>query len=395
MQIKTYDGKTLEIDLPEEINSDSLVALPAMIDPHVHFRTPGAEHKENWISAATAAIAGGVTTVFDMPNNTPAITNRETLELKIKLIKEQLQLSNTQIHYKLWLGATPINLKDVEDLKNEIVGVKVFMGASTGNLLVSKYEAQKEIFKKCAKLNLVVAVHAEDDEIINEQKSKYPNPTVKDHGKIRPNIAAETAVKKALELARETGATLYILHCSTAEEIALIREAKKEGVKVFAEVTPHHLFLTEEAYDTLGTKAQMNPPLRSKHDVESLWEAINDGTIDTIGTDHAPHALKEKDLPYPQSPSGVPGIETYLSLLLDAHNNGKISLEKIVELTNTNVEKIFNLKKNNEWVIVDLKKEKKIENKNLKTKCGWSPFDGWNLKGWPVYTILDDKIYKV
>lgn len=395
MKIKTYNNLEIELNLPGNADNTNLLALPALIDPHVHFRIPGGEHKEDWITAGSAAIAGGVTTVFDMPNNTPPITNRETLEKKKAAMLKLFEQSEIHIRYKLWLGATPDNANDIEDLRHEIVGVKIFMGASTGNLLVANYEAQKNIFKKCAELNLVAAVHAEDDEIINAQKNKFSNATVEDHGKIRPNIAAQTAVKKALYLARETGVTLYILHVSTAEEIELICQAKKEGVRVFAETTPHHLFLDETAYETLGAKAQMNPPLRSKNDQTALWEAINDGTIDTIGTDHAPHTLQEKSLPYPNSPSGVPGIETYLPLLLDAYNKGKITLEKIVELTNKNLQKIFDLEKNSDWVLVNINEEKNIKNENLKTKCRWSPFDGWTLKGWPKYTILKNKIYKI
>lgn len=395
MKIKTYNNLEIEVDLPKDTDTANLTAVPAFIDTHVHFRTPGAEYKENWETGAKAAIAGGVTTVLDMPNNTPSITTETILDEKIKLVEEQLKKADIPLRAYFYLGATLNNLDEIEKCKNKIIGVKVFMGASTGDLLVSDYETQKNIFKKCATLNLVVAVHAEDDEIINREKNKFPDATVHEHGKIRPNIAAQTAVKKAIDLARETDTTLYILHSSTTEEIELIRQAKKEGLRVFAEVTPHHLFLTEEAYDTLGAKAQMNPPLRSKNDQKALWEAINDGTIDTVGTDHAPHTLQEKTLAYPQSPSGVPGIETYLPLLLDAYNAGKITLQKIVELTHINPQKIFGLKENNDWVLVDLNEVKKIKNENLKTKCGWSPFAGLELKGTPKFTILNNIIYKM
>lgn len=395
MQIKTYNGQTIEVDITTTDNNDSWLALPALIDPHVHFRTPGAEYKENWESGAVAAIAGGVTTVFDMPNNTPSIIDESKLDAKIDLVNKQLKNADIPLRSYFYLGATLDNLAEIEKCKDKIIGVKIFMGASTGNLLVSKSEAQEKIFKKCAELGLVVAVHAEDDDLINEQKLKFSTPTVFDHGKIRPNIAAQSAVTKAIDLARKTGAKLYILHASTALELAIIKQAKQEGLTVYAETTPHHLFLDESAYETLGTLAQMNPPLRSKDDVVALWQAIEDGTIDTIGTDHAPHTLEEKNLPYPQSPSGVPGIETNLPLLLNAYNNGKISLEKIVEITRLNAQKIFSLPVNNDWVIIDLKKVKNIQNNNLKTKCGWSPFDGWKIIGWPIYTILNNKLYKI
>ncbi len=395
MKIKTYNGQTLELNLTTDENTDHWIALPGLIDPHVHFRTPGAEHKENWESGAAAAIAGGVTTVFDMPNNTPSIIDEATLNTKIELVKNQLKNVDIPLRNYFYLGATLDNLDEIEKCKDKIIGVKIFMGASTGNLLVSKSEIQEKIFRKCAELNLVAAVHAEDDELINQQKLKYPQPTIFDHGKIRFDTAAQSAVAKAIDLAQKTGAKLYILHTSTAKELELIKKAKQAGLTIYAEATPHHLFLDESAYDILGTKAQMNPPLRTKQDVSALWQAISQGTIDIVGTDHAPHTIEEKALSYPQSPSGVPGIETYLPLLLNAHNNGKISLEKIVELTRSNVQKIFNLPDNNDWVIVDLKKEKTIKNKDLKTKCSWSPFDSWKIKGWPIYTILNNKIYKI
>lgn len=395
MQIKTYNREMIEVDITTTENTDSWLALPALIDPHVHFRTPGAEHKENWESGATAAIAGGVTTVFDMPNNTPSIVDENLLDAKIDLVNKQLTNVDIPLHNYFYLGATLDNLDEIEKCKDKIIGVKIFMGASTGTLLVSQNQAQEKIFKKCAELDLVVAVHAEDDDLINEQKLKYPTPTVFDHGKIRPDIAAQNAVAKAIELAGKTGAKLYILHASTALELDLIKKAKQAGLTIYTETTPHHLFLDESAYKTLGTLAQMNPPLRSKRDVAALWQAIDDGTIDTVGTDHAPHTLEEKKLSYPQSPSGVPGVETNLPLLLNAYNNGKISLEKIVKITRLNAQKIFNLPDNNDWVIIDLKKEQTIQNKNLKTKCGWSPFDGWNITGWPIYTILNNKLYKI
>ena len=175
----------------------------------------------------------------------------------------------------------------------------------------------------------------------------------------------------------------------------MVRQAKKDGIKVSLETTPHHLFLTEEDYKTLGTKAQMNPPLRTKADQKALWQGIADGTIDTIGTDHAPHTLEEKTKPYGEAPSGVPGIETHLPLLLNAHSKGKITLEKIVAVTHDNVEKLFGLPANDDIVLVDLNKKKEVRNVDLKTKCGWSPFAGRALQGWPIYTVLRGRVYKL
>lgn len=370
-----------------------MVSLPALVDPHVHFRVPGGEHKEDWQSGARAAIAGGVTTVLDMPNNSPATTTLELLRAKKKMIDEQLARAGIPLHYGLWFGATADNLEEIRKAKDEIVGIKLFMGASTGNLLVDGKEEQKKIFALAAELGLIVAVHAESESKILNLKSKILNPTVADHSKIRSPEAAAKAVVQAINFSKQYGTKLYILHVSTTSELELIRGAKQAGVKVFAEATPHHLFLNTDAYKTLGTKAKMNPPLRSPEDQVALWVGLLDGTIDCIGTDHAPHLLSEKSLPYPQSPSGVPGTETILPLLLNAYHEGKITLEKIVELTSVNARKIFKLPKTNDSVIIDLTLTKKVENKNLKTKCGWSPFDGWVLTGWPVATVLNGVTY--
>ena len=239
------------------------------------------------------------------------------------------------------------------------------MDASTGNLLVDKLEDQEKIFKTCAELKLLLAVHA------------------------------VTSAKRAIELAKKYNTKLYICHVSTREEVKLIRQAKKDGLEVYAEVTPHHLFLTENDQKRIGTLGKMNPPLRTTEDKNALWEAVLDGTIDTIGTDHAPHTLAEKVVPEAQAPFGVPGIETSLPLLLNAYNKGKITLEKIVELTHTNPIKIFNLPETGDKVEVDLDLEKEVRNEDLKTKCGWSPFTGQTLRGWPVATILNDKIYNL
>ncbi|MFZ2190389.1 MAG: dihydroorotase family protein [Candidatus Magasanikiibacteriota bacterium] len=395
MLISTFNKKTIELNLPQRFEGKNLCALPALIDPHVHFRTPGAEHKENWQTGAEAAIAGGYTTVFDMPNNTPVITDHQSLTEKKELINKQLTEANIPLNYYLYLGATPNNYAEFAKCKNEIIGVKLFMGASTGDLLVDKIEDQEKIFQVCAENNLILAIHAESEKVITNLRFDIPDPLITDHSKIRSREAAIEAVSQAISLAKKYNTKLYICHVSTIEEVEIIKQAKTEGVKVYAEVTPHHLFLSENDYNRLGTLGQMNPPLRTKDDQIALWEAILDGTIDTIGTDHAPHTLEEKIKPYPNSPSGVPGLETTLSLLLNEYNLGKISLEKIVELTHVNIQKIFNIPETNDLVIINLELKKEVKNENLKTKCGWSPFAGMKLQGWPVATILDKKTYLI
>ncbi len=393
MQLPAYDHHTIDFE-NLKINGSNLVALPAVVDPHVHFRVPGGEHKEDWRTGARAAIAGGVTTVLEMPNNTPPITTLTLLRQKKALIDEQLTEVGIPLQYGLYLGATPDNLDEIRAAKDEIVGIKLFMGSSTGNLLVDKLADQEKIFQLAAELNLPVAVHAENEALIKKNKAELaPIDSIAVHSKIRNAEVAASAVAMAIELAEKFGTTLYILHVSTRDEVTLIREAKKKQGTIFAEVTPHHLFLNSDAYEKLGTKAQMNPPLRTREDQEALFAALLDGTIDCVGTDHAPHLLQEKAAAYPASPSGVPGIETSLPLLLDRCNAGKLPLEKLVAITSANARKIFKLQSTNDWVIVDLDKVKEVQDSELKTKCAWSPFNGWKLKGWPVATILNGKIF--
>ncbi len=362
-----------------------IITIPALIDPHVHFRTPGAEHKENWLTGAMAAFAGGVTTVFDMPNNSPSIIDKKTLLAKKETINEQISQSGFPLRYYLYLGATDDNFTEFKKCSDEIIGVKLFMGASTGSLLVSDLDCQKRIFAECARLGLVLAIHAEDENTILANKRNWTGDlNIQSHSQIRNYQVATNAIEKAIKLTREFGTKLYITHVSTVQELELIRTAKKTGLPVYCETTPHHLFLNTDDYGHLGTLGQMNPPLRAVEDNLALWEAINDGIIDTIGTDHAPHTLMEKKQPYGQAPSGVPGIETCLPLLINAYLEGKISLEKIIALTHTNIQDIFEIPAIDDTIQIDLDQTRIIKNENLKTKCQWSPFVGRELTGWPI-----------
>jgi dihydroorotase len=215
------------------------------------------------------------------------------------------------------------------------------------------------------------------------------------HSEIRNDEVAFRATQKAIELARLYKTRLHILHVGTKREIQLIRQAKKEGLSVFVETTPHHLFLTIDDYARLGTKVQINPPLRTKEDADALWQAIHEGVLDTIGSDHAPHTLEEKARPFGQAPSGIPGVETTLPLLLDACNRGRMTLQQIVRLMRERVLEIFRMPPNEDYVLVDMKKKATIDEQSLKTKCGWSPYAGRQIQGWPVYTILKGRVYEL
>lgn len=313
-----------------------IIKILGSIDPHVHFRTPGQEYKEDWATGSAAALAGGVTAVIDMPNNIPPIFTIKALKEKGQLVKKK-----AKIDYYFNFGTDGKNLEEIKKIKDEekVVGLKIYLNETTGNLKIDD-ENLEDIFKICPKL---LVFHAE-----------------------------EKKVDLVISLAKKYKRPIYICHISTKKDIDKIRAAKKEGVKIFCEVTPHHLFLT-------GVSCKMKPSLKTREDQQALWQGINEGIIDTIASDHAPHLKGE-------SAFGVPGIETKLPLLLDAHNSGKISMEKIVELTSINPAKIFGVKAKGD-VVIDLDLEKKVDNKNLKTKCRWSPWHGKTLKGWPIKTI--------
>ncbi|OGT38793.1 MAG: dihydroorotase [Gammaproteobacteria bacterium RIFCSPHIGHO2_12_FULL_37_14] len=394
----SLDGELMELTLPSvqssKLIADGLYLFPGLIDPHVHFRTPGMEHKEDWRTAARAAICGGYTTVFDMPNTIPPTVTAETLQAKKALIDQQLAKANIPLHYALYFGADKHHLNEIYKIKQDVIGIKVFMGCSTGNLVIDDDESLHKVFKIASELNLLIAVHAEDEAMIQQRKAQFSHSKqYSDHSFIRNAEVAASAVEKAIQLARIYGTRLYILHVSTAAELMLIKSAKVEGLPVYAETTPHHLFLHEGAYADLQGKAVVNPPLRNSEQHIALWEAIHDGTIDTIGSDHAPHLESEKERPYGECPSGMPGIETTLPLLLTAYHAGKLSLNRIVELTCTRAREIFKLTPNDDYVLVDLYQTKIITNAELQTKCKWSAFAGRALTGWPVYTIIDGQVF--
>lgn len=390
---------TYKIDSNDEIEIDckkKLTLLPALIDAHVHFRTPGHEHKENWESASKAAVCGGMTTVCDMPNNNPPCINLKSLINKKDLIEKQLKAAKIPLRYHLWLGAASSDMEEIHQIKDQVIGIKLYMGSTTGTLLMNDNKNLEKLFQIAADEDIVVAIHAEDNNIIKERKKIYGddlNPKI--HSHIRSKEAAFVATKQAIDLAEKYGTKIIILHVSTKEELELIREAKKRGISVFAEACPHHLFLTVDDYEALKTLAIVNPPLRTKKDSNALMNAILDGTIDTIGSDHAPHTLPEKMRPPNLASAGVPGIETLLPLFLNAYNEKRISLEKIVELTSVNQTKILRIPKNDDVVLVDLEKKKEVINSGLKTKAGWSPFNGKVLQGWPVYTVLKGQVYEI
>jgi dihydroorotase len=377
-------------EVSREIDATGLVLLPGVIDPQVHFREPGLEHKEDLTTASRACAKGGVTSFLEMPNTVPLTITQAALDDKLDRAAQK-----SIVNYGFFIGATPANLPDILTA-SPACGIKIFMGSAHGDLLVSTAEALEPIFAKGSRL---IAVHAEDQARINQRKLEFAgskDPAV--HSQIQDNQAALNATQLALGLSKKYQRRLHILHLSTAEEVELLRQDKPAWVT--AEVTPQHLMLNTDAYATIGTLAQMNPPLRSHHDNDVLWAGLLDGTIDFIATDHAPHTLAEKAKGYPNTPSGMPGVETSLPIMLTQAVAGKCTIEQVSNWMSTAVAKAYNISNKGEikigydadLVLVDVENYHLIERKDIVSKCGWSPFEGWNLTGYPVYTIVNGNI---
>ncbi|MBW4508875.1 MAG: dihydroorotase [Scytonematopsis contorta HA4267-MV1] len=395
--VLTHDRQIVEVapqisftSATREIDANGLTLLPGVIDPQVHFREPGLEYKEDLFTASCACAKGGVTSFLEMPNTRPLTITQQALDDKLQRASQK-----SLVNYGFFIGATVENLQDLL-AANPTCGIKIFMGSMHGSLLVDDRTALEVIFASGQRL---IAVHAEDQARINQRRQEFAGiEDVAIHSQIQDNQAALMATKLALSLSKKYQRRLHILHMSTAEEAELLRQDKPTWVT--AEVTPQHLFLNTSAYEKIGSFAQMNPPLRSKHDNEVLWQALLDGVIDFIATDHAPHTLEEKAQPYPKSPSGMPGVETSLLLMLTAAVEGKCSVAQVVNWMSSAVAKAYGIPNKGaiipgydaDLVLVDLNNYRPVLREELLTKCGWSPFEGWNLTGWPIYTIVGGQI---
>ncbi|MDD5040465.1 MAG: dihydroorotase [Patescibacteria group bacterium] len=395
VDIAIREGKISAIGAIEgkarEINAGGNLVLPGIIDAHVHFREPGAEHKEDWLTGSRAAVAGGVTTVIDMPNNEPPAVDEHSLNIKRGRAQKSL------VNYGFFLGATKDNLADIQDART-IAGVKLFMGASTGTLLVSEDEDIKNLLSIPG---IRWVVHAEDERLIQENLVRYAandNPSV--HSRIRSRETAIRAVQRIITLAEKTGARVHICHLSTAEEIELVARAKRSHLPITCEVSPHHLFLNSTAYVKFGNFVKVNPPLRTPDDSAALWEALRNGTIDIVATDHAPHTIDEKWKEYQQAPAGIPEIQTSLPLMLNAVYQGKFSLQLLERLMAAQPAALYGIKGKGalaegfdaDITVVDLRQTKTFKKSDVKSKCGWSPYDGWELAGWPIMTFVNGNL---
>lgn len=380
----------IAIDDTEAIDASGLTLLPGVIDPQVHFREPGLEYKEDLFTASCACAHGGVTSFLEMPNTKPLTTTQEMLNDKLDRAAQKCL-----VNYGFFIGATAENLPDLETA-TPTCGIKIFMGSMHGALLVDQESALERIFSSGRRL---IAVHAEDQARIRARREQFAgitDPAI--HSQIQDNQAALNATQLALKLSKKYQRRLHILHLSTGEEAELLRQDKPAWVT--AEVTPQHLLLNTSAYETIGTFAQMNPPLRSPQDNEILWRALLDGVIDFIATDHAPHTLEEKAQSYPNTPSGMPGVETSLPLMLTQAQQNRCTVEQVANWMSTAVAKAYKIPNKGsiapgydaDLVLVDLNTYKPVLREELQTKCGWSPFEGWKLTGWPVVTVVGGQV---
>ena len=369
-------------------NAKGLTLLPGVIDTQVHFREPGNEHKEDLQSGSLAAVMGGVTAVFEMPNTKPPTTTVEAIADKVARGRNRMHCD-----FAFYAGGTHENAALLPELERQegVCGVKVFMGSSTGNLLVADDDGVADILKHITRR---AAFHSEDEFRLRERRPLAETGNVATHPIWRDEEVAISSTRRLIKMARAAGKNIHVLHITTEEEMHILA-ANRDIASV--EVTPQHLTLAgPQAYDELGTYAQMNPPIRDGRHRAALWKALEQGIVDVIGSDHAPHTKQEKADAYPHSPSGMPGVQTLLPLMLHHMSEGKLSLEKLVSLTSLNAKKLFRLKEKGEVIegghadltFVDLKAEKTIDEDWLASRCGWSPFTGMTIKGWPVGTMV-------
>lgn len=398
VDVAVREGRIVEVgpSLPAgetDLDLRGLHLLPGLVDAQVHFREPGLTHKEDLESGTRGALLGGITCVFEMPNTSPSTTTPEAFQQKLDLAK-----GRCHTHYAFYLGASPENadrLGEWESLRH-CSGVKVFMGSSTGSLLIENDDLLERVLAHGRRR---VAVHAEDEARLKERKHlavEAGHPRA--HPLWRDEETALRATQRLLSAARKTNRPVHVLHVTTAEEMALLKQNKDLAS---VEALPQHLtFSAPEVYERLGAFAQMNPPIRDDRHRQALWKAINDGTVDVLGSDHAPHTREEKANPYPQSPSGFPGVQTLVPVMLDHVNHGRLSLERFVDLVTEGPRRVFGLKDRAriavgmaaDFTVVDMKRTQTVEESWIASKCGWSPYVGMKLQGWPIMTILNGRV---
>ena len=403
------DGKLTKVDLALsgnkiqkigkiELNSSKVfdatdkVVIPGIIDTQTHFREPGSTDVEDLESGSRAAVLGGVTSLFEMPNTNPPTSNLVEFDKKLQLAKNRMH-SN----YAFYFGATPENIDQLSKLKNVegCCGVKLFAGSSTGKLLVDK---EADIEKVISNSDRIVSIHSEDEEILKLRKKFIKKGDVHSHLEWRNPECAISSTRRVVKIAERYNKKIHVLHVTTKEEVDFLAMHKKN---VTFEITPQHLTLyAPDCYEKLGTYAQMNPPLRTKEHYDRLWVAIKNNIVDVLGSDHAPHSKENKNKEYPNTPSGMPGVQTIFPVMLNHVSNGKLSLEQLIKLMCENPCRIFGIKNKGyikegydaDLTIADMNKEITIKDKMIASKCGWTPFNNYKVKGFPVGTIVNGNL---
>ena len=379
----------IELNSSKVFDATDKVVLPGIIDTQTHFREPGSTDVEDLESGSRAAVLGGVTSLFEMPNTNPPTSNLIEFDKKLQLAKNRMH-SN----YAFYFGATPENAEQLSKLKDVegCCGVKLFAGSSTGKLLVDK---EADIEKVISKSDRIVSIHSEDEEILKLRKKFIKKGNVHSHPEWRNAECAISSTRRVVKIAERYNKRIHVLHVTTKEEVDFLAMHKKN---ITFEITPQHLTLyAPDCYDKLGSYAQMNPPLRTKEHYDRLWIAIKNNTVDVLGSDHAPHSKENKDKEYPNTPSGMPGVQTIFPVMLDHVNNGKLTLEQLIKLMCENPCKIFGIKNKGyikegydaDLTITDMNKEVTIKNEMIASKCGWTPFNNYKVKGFPVGTIVN------
>ena len=379
----------IELNSSKVYDATDKVVLPGIIDTQVHFREPGSTDAEDLESGSRAAVLGGVTALFEMPNTNPPTSNLVEFDKKLKAAKNRMH-SN----YAFYFGATPDNTNQLAKLKDVegCCGVKLFAGSSTGNLLVDK---EADIEKVISSSDRIVSIHSEDEDIIKLRKKFIKKGDVHSHTEWRNVEVAMSSTRRVVKIAERYNKKIHVLHVTTRDEVDFLAMHKKN---VTFETTPQHLTMyAPDCYDKLGTYAQMNPPLRTKEHYDRLWVAIKNNIVDVLGSDHAPHLKENKEKEYPNTPSGMPGVQTIFPVMLDHVNNGKLSLQQLINLMCENPCKIFGIKNKGyikegfdaDLTIADMNKEVTIKNEMIASKCGWTPFNNYKVKGFPVGTIVN------
>jgi dihydroorotase len=372
----------------ETIEAKGLHILPGVIDSQVHFREPGLEHKEDLETGSRAAVAGGVTAVFEMPNTKPLTTTAETLADKVHRARHRMFCD-----FAFFVGGTRENVPDIPALEKleGSAGIKVFMGSSTGDLLVDDGVTLEKII---ARISRRASFHAEDEARLKARMHLRRKGEPVSHYEWRDAEAALIATKRLVGLAEKYKKRVHVLHVSTGEEMAFLKDHKQYAT---VEVTPHHLTLEgPECYERLGTYVQMNPPVRDAHHRQAIWAALASGVVDVLGSDHAPHLREEKDHTYPDTHSGMTGVQTLVPIMLDHVNAGRLSLQRFVDLTSAGPQRLFGIRGKGriavgydaDLTIVDLKRRETIRNSWIESRCGWTPYDGVTVTGWPVGTFV-------